>query len=51
VLGGYESKSVPVGSLAGLRSGLMAFGGGYADKDSVKYASGAEFRGGAVASC
>ncbi len=43
VLGGSEPKSVPPGSLARLRSGQVALAGGAIDKDSVKYAFGAEF--------
>ncbi|RZM02048.1 MAG: xanthine dehydrogenase family protein molybdopterin-binding subunit [Variovorax sp.] len=40
---GNAPKNVPPGALAGLRQGKVAFGGGHADKDSVKYAFGAEF--------
>jgi xanthine dehydrogenase YagR molybdenum-binding subunit len=43
VLGGNEPKNVRPGSLAGLRTGYLAFGGGFADKDFVKCAFGAEF--------
>jgi xanthine dehydrogenase YagR molybdenum-binding subunit len=42
-LAGNEPKNVPPGSLAVLRNGQVAFGGGPFDKDSVKYAFGAEF--------
>jgi xanthine dehydrogenase YagR molybdenum-binding subunit len=43
MLGGNEPKSVPPGSLGALRTGQLALGGGFADKDSVKYSFGAEF--------
>jgi xanthine dehydrogenase YagR molybdenum-binding subunit len=42
-LGANEPKNLPPGSLAGLRLGKLAFAGGFADKDSVKFAFGAEF--------
>jgi len=40
---GNSPSSLPPGALAGLRNGMVAFGGGNADKDYVKYAFGAEF--------
>ena len=40
---GNSPPNLPPGALAGLRSGMVAFGGGNADKDYVKYAFGAEF--------
>ena len=40
---GNEPKNVRPGSLAALRNGQVAFGGAHFDKDSVKYAFGAEF--------
>ena len=43
VLGGNEPDSVKLGSLAGLRSAKIAFGGGFADPKMVKAAFGAEF--------
>lgn len=42
-LGGNEPKNVPPGSLAGLRQGKLAMGGGANDKQFMKYAFGAEF--------
>ena len=43
VLGGNEPDSVKPGSLAGLRTAQLGFGGGFADKKKVKVAFGAEF--------
>ena len=43
VLGGNEPDSVQPGSLAGLRSAKLGFGGGFADPKMVKAAFGAEF--------
>ncbi|HSU22245.1 MAG TPA: xanthine dehydrogenase family protein molybdopterin-binding subunit [Variovorax sp.] len=40
---GNLPANLPPSALAGLRQGKVAFGGGHADKDSVKYAFGAEF--------
>ena len=40
---GNSPPNLPPGALAGLRKGMVAFGGGNADKDFVKYAFGAEF--------
>jgi xanthine dehydrogenase YagR molybdenum-binding subunit len=40
---GNEPKNVRPGSLAALRNGQVAFGGAHFDKDSMKYAFGAEF--------
>ena len=42
-LGGNEPKSTPPGSLAGLRTGKLGFGGGPHDKTFSKMAFGAEF--------
>lgn len=43
VLGGNEPRNGRPGALAGLRTGQLDFSGGFADKDSVKFAFGAEF--------
>lgn len=43
VLGGNEPDSVKPGSLAGLRSAKLGFGGGFADPKMVKASFGAEF--------
>lgn len=42
-LAGNEPDSVQPGSLAGLRSGKLGFGGGFSDPKKVKAAFGAEF--------
>ena len=43
ILAGNEPKNSAPGALAGLRAGKLAFTGGTADKDSIKFAFGAEF--------
>lgn len=43
VLAGNEPESVEPGSLAGLRTGQLGFGGGTSDKKFTKMAFGAEF--------
>ena len=43
ILAGNEPKNGEPGALAGLRAGKLAFSGGTADKDSMKFSFGAEF--------